>query len=103
MRVIPATELSSVDEAYEELHILGYLVDHRDAAFAATLEDLRGDRERRVLAMADLLRAEGFALDDTELRRRQAAGELLGRPHLAHALLDHPDNAERSPPRGSAA
>jgi predicted metal-dependent phosphoesterase TrpH len=84
-----------VDEAYEELHILGYLVDHRDATFAATLEDLRGDRERRVLAMADLLRAEGFALEDTELRRRQAAGEVLGRPHLAHALLDHPDNAER--------
>ena len=45
--------------------------------------------------MADLLRAEGFALDDTELRRRQAAGDPLGRPHLAHALLDHPDNATR--------
>jgi predicted metal-dependent phosphoesterase TrpH len=95
VRVIPATELSSVDEAYEELHILGYLVDHRDPAFAATLEDLRGDRERRVLAMADLLRAEGFALEDSELRRRQAAGDPLGRPHLAHALLDHPANAER--------
>jgi predicted metal-dependent phosphoesterase TrpH len=95
VRVIAATELSSVDEAYEELHILGYLVDHRDPAFAATLEDLRGDRERRVLAMADLLRAEGFELDDTELRRRQAAGDPLGRPHLAHALLDHPANAER--------
>ncbi len=95
VRVIPATELSSVDEAYEELHILGYLVDHRDPAFAATLEDLRGDRERRVLAMADLLRAEGFELEDSELRRRQAAGEVLGRPHLAHALLDHPANSER--------
>jgi predicted metal-dependent phosphoesterase TrpH len=95
VRVIPATELSSVDEAYEELHILGYLLDHRDPAFAATLEDLRGDRERRVLAMADLLRAEGFELEDSELRRRQAAGEVLGRPHLAHALLDHPANAQR--------
>ena len=100
VRVIPATELSLVDEAYEELHILGYLVDHRDAAFAATLEDLRGDRERRVLAMADLLRAEGFALEDTELRRRQAAGDPLGRPHLAHALLDHPDNAAADRRRG---
>jgi 3',5'-nucleoside bisphosphate phosphatase len=95
VRVIPATELSSVDEAYEELHILGYLVDHHDPSFAATLEDLRRDRERRVLAMADLLRADGFELDDSELRRRQAAGDPLGRPHLAHALLDHPANAER--------
>jgi len=95
VRLIPATELSSVDDDYEELHILGYLVDHRDPAFAATLGDLRGDRERRVLAMADLLRAEGFELDDTELRRRQATGDPLGRPHLAHALLDHPANAQR--------
>lgn len=95
VRVVPATELSSVDEAYEELHVLGYLVDHRDPFFAATLEDLRGDRERRVLAMADLLRAEGFELDDSELRRRQAAGDPLGRPHLAQALLGHPANAER--------
>jgi predicted metal-dependent phosphoesterase TrpH len=95
VRVVAATELSSVDEAYEELHILGYLVDHHDPAFAATLEDLRGDRERRVLAMADLLRAEGFELDDSELRRRQAAGDPLGRPHLAQALLSHPANAQR--------
>jgi predicted metal-dependent phosphoesterase TrpH len=95
VRVVAATELSSVDEAYEELHILGYLVDHRDPAFAAALEDLRGDRERRVLAMADLLRAEGFELEDSELRRRQAAGDPLGRPHLAQALLAHPANAQR--------
>jgi len=95
IRVIPATELSSVDEAYEELHILGYLVDHRDREFGAILEDLRADRERRVLAMADLLRADGFQLDDSELRRRQAAGDPLGRPHLAQALLGHPANAQR--------
>jgi predicted metal-dependent phosphoesterase TrpH len=95
VRVVPATELSSVDEAYEELHVLGYLVDHRDPAFGATLKDLRGDRERRVLAMADRLRAAGFELDDTELRRRQATGDPLGRPHLAQALLSHPANAER--------
>jgi 3',5'-nucleoside bisphosphate phosphatase len=95
VEVIPATELSSVDEAYEELHILGYLVDHRDPGFRAILEDLRADRERRVLAMADLLRGEGFQFDDSELRRRSAAGDPLGRPHLAQAILDHPANARR--------
>jgi 3',5'-nucleoside bisphosphate phosphatase len=95
LEVIPATELSAVDEEYEELHILGYLLDHRDAALAATLEDLRADRERRVLEMADLLRGTGFQFDDGELKRRSAAGDPLGRPHLAHAILDHPANAER--------
>jgi predicted metal-dependent phosphoesterase TrpH len=95
VEVVPATELSSVDEAYEELHILGYLIDHRDPQLGATLADLRADRERRVLAMADLLREDGFALHDGELRRRSAAGDPLGRPHLAHAILDHPANAAR--------
>lgn len=95
VEVVPATELSSVDEAYEELHILGYLIDHRDRELGTTLEDLRADRERRVLAMADRLREEGFELDDSELRRRSEAGDPLGRPHLAHALLDHPANAQR--------
>jgi 3',5'-nucleoside bisphosphate phosphatase len=102
VQVIPATELSSVDEAYEELHVLGYLVDHRDPGFATTLEDLRGDRERRVLAMADRLRAAGFQLDDSELRRRQAAGDPLGRPHLAQAILEHPANHKRLAAEGIA-
>lgn len=102
LRVIPATELSSVDETYEELHILGYLVDHRDPEFGATLADLRGDRERRVLAMAQRMREEGFEFDDSELRRRQAAGDPLGRPHLAQAILDHPANRERLAAEGIA-
>ncbi len=102
VEVVPATELSSVDEAYEELHILGYLIDHRDPELEATLEDLRGDRERRVLAMADRLRDAGFQFDDSELRRRSAAGDPLGRPHLAQAILDHPANAERLATEGIA-
>lgn len=95
IRVIPATELSSVDDVYEELHILGYLVDHRDARFGEILADLRGDRERRVLAMAERMREEGFQFDDSELKRRQASGDPLGRPHLARAILEHPANRER--------
>ncbi len=102
VEVVPATELSSVDEAYEELHVLGYLIDHRDPEFGAILEDLRGDRERRVLAMAERMRAEGFQFDDSELRRRQAAGDPLGRPHLAQAILDHPANAQRLADEGIA-
>ena len=43
------------------------------------------------MAMADRLRELGFALDDSSF----AARESLGRPHLADAVLAHPDNAER--------
>ena len=43
------------------------------------------------MAMADRLRELGFSLDDSSF----AARESLGRPHLADAVLAHPDNAER--------
>jgi 3',5'-nucleoside bisphosphate phosphatase len=102
VQVIPATELSSVDDAYEELHVLGYLVDHRDPEFGAVLKDLRADRERRVLAMADRLREAGLQFDDSELQRRRAAGDPLGRPHLAQAILEHPANADRLAAEGIA-
>ena len=95
VEIVPAVELSAVDGEHEELHILGYGIDHRDPALLAALEDLRADREERILAMAGALRDAGFALDDTELEARRARGEPLGRPHLARALLDHPANAER--------
>jgi predicted metal-dependent phosphoesterase TrpH len=95
IELVPAVELSAVDGDHEELHVLGYGIDHRDPELLAALEDLRADRERRILAMAGALRAAGFALDDAELEERRARGEPLGRPHLAQALLDHPANAER--------
>jgi 3',5'-nucleoside bisphosphate phosphatase len=93
--LVPATELSSVDGEHEELHILGYGIDHTDAALGDTLVDLRGDRERRIIEMAQRLKDMGFSLDERELDERSARGEPLGRPHLASALLDHPDNAQR--------
>lgn len=78
-----------------ELHILGYLIDHSDAAFAATLAEFLSDRERRTLRMADALRAEGLVLDDSLISARVAAGQPIGRPHLAEAALSAPANAAR--------
>lgn len=98
--VVPAIEISAVDDGGErgtarELHILGYLVDHRDPAFRATLEEFLADRERRTLRMADGLREVGFELDEQAIRARVDSGRPIGRPHLAQAALDAPANAER--------
>lgn len=95
IRVVPATELSAVHGPHEDLHLLGYGIDHRDPALLAALEDFRADRARRIEAMAMRLRELGFALDDATLAERRAAGLPLGRPHLADAVLRHPGNAER--------
>jgi 3',5'-nucleoside bisphosphate phosphatase len=86
----PAAELSAVHGGYEDLHVLGYQLDHADRALEAALEDFRADRGRRVRAMADRLRELGFELDDAALDR-----ETVGRPHLADAVLSHPANAQR--------
>ncbi len=91
----PAAEITAVDRGYEDLHILGYELDHRDPALQAALEDFRGDRERRVMGMADRLRELGLELSDEVIEKRRAAGAPLGRPHLADAALNHPANAQR--------
>jgi predicted metal-dependent phosphoesterase TrpH len=91
IRLSSAAELSSVHGEHEDLHVLGYELDPSDPGLQAALKDFRTDRVRRIHAMADRLRELGFALDDASF----AAHESLGRPHLADAVLAHPDNAER--------
>ncbi len=98
--VVPAIEISAIDDGGEqstprELHILGYLVNHTDAAFNATLAGFLADREQRTLRMAHNLRDLGLQLDETAIDARVSAGDPIGRPHLAEAALSHPANAER--------
>lgn len=103
VRVLPSVEISSIDApaaqgaagTARELHILGYLIDHTAPAFASTLADFLADRERRTLRMADALRAEGLELDERAISARVAAGQPIGRPHLAEAVLAAPANAAR--------
>lgn len=96
LHLVPATELSSIDGDHEDLHILGYDVDHTNNDFLDTLEAFRADRAARAARMAAALQDEcGFTLDTTTLDRRRAAGLPIGRPHLAQAVFDHPDNAAR--------
>ncbi len=127
VRVVPAVEISAVDEPTggatpaggatptggdtsadgsatrdtagtregRELHLLGYLIDHTDPAFEHTLADFLADREHRTLRMAAGLREAGFELDERQISTRVAAGQPIGRPHLAEAVLSAPANAER--------
>jgi 3',5'-nucleoside bisphosphate phosphatase len=95
VRVVPATEISAVDGPYEDLHVLGYGIDHRSGLLNERLQSARGDRERRADAMAERLRELGFEVDPAPIDARKAAGKPVGRPHLAAAVLAHPANAER--------
>ncbi len=93
--IVPATEISTVHGRYEDLHLLGYGIDHRDALLAERLRAARADRELRAERMAVKLRELGWAVDDAALATRREAGKPIGRPHLSQAVLAHPANAER--------
>jgi predicted metal-dependent phosphoesterase TrpH len=95
---VPAVELSSVGAGVEDLHILGYGIDHTDPELLATLQDFRADRGRRIFAMADRLRELGFVLDEAHYAHHDAPG----RPHLAKAILTEPANAAKLASEGIA-
>jgi predicted metal-dependent phosphoesterase TrpH len=88
LRVVPAVELSSIDGDFEDLHVLGYLVDHRAVALLGPLEAFRADRAARAVRMAEALRDCGLQVD---LPQRAT----IGRPHLAQAAFDHRANRMR--------
>jgi predicted metal-dependent phosphoesterase TrpH len=98
VRVVSAIEISAIDDGARtpiELHILGYLIDYTDPVFVRTLEGFLADREQRTLRMADALREAGLQLNDDEIQSRLKAGQPIGRPHLAEAVLSHPENSDR--------
>ncbi len=98
--VVPAIEVSSLDGDRADLHVCGYGIDHHDPALRATLEEWRADRVGRSDRMVAALRELGWAVDDAPLRARRDAGGTIGRPHVAAAAFDHPDNVHRRTAEG---
>lgn len=68
------------------LHLLGYLVDPEHPELAAELARIRASRDRRAERIVALLRADGIDVTWQEVRG-YAAGGVVGRPHLAEALV----------------
>lgn len=93
VRVATAVELSAVDGNHEDLHVLGYLIDHHDPLLGERLADARADRAARIERMAALLEAAGLGLDRELLDQVRAAGRPAGRPHLARAVIADPTSA----------
>ncbi len=90
--VVPAAEISALDGDYEDLHILGYGIDHEHPALLAALERWRIDRHDRAQRMAEALRENGLALN---LPATPPSGPPIGRPHIARAVFEHPANTQR--------
>jgi 3',5'-nucleoside bisphosphate phosphatase len=95
VRVVPAAEISALQDDHQDLHILGYGLDPDDTALLQALARYRADREARGDRMAAALREVGFAVAEEVLEAQTAQGHSLGRPHLARAVFEHPDNRAR--------
>lgn len=68
------------------VHLLAYLFDPTNDAFARERERLRAERTSRLRAMAEKMAADGLPIDPAAVMA--AAGPAVGRPHLARALVD---------------
>jgi predicted metal-dependent phosphoesterase TrpH len=93
--LVPAVEISVLDPAAQDLHLLGYLVDIENADLVTQLERSRSDREQRADRIVARLKDLGWAVDEPFLADHVAAGKTVGRPHLAEAVYHHPDNSPR--------
>jgi predicted metal-dependent phosphoesterase TrpH len=90
LEVLPAVEFSVAFGSYKDVHLLGYLLDHRDPGLLETLRDFREKRETRSEAIVDKinekLRFEGKG-SISSAEAAALAGGALGRPHIAQVLM----------------
>ena len=98
--VVPAVELSTIDELGEDLHILGYGIDHTDRAAAGARCDAGAPTARRgSTAWPSGSASSACRPTAREIQARRAAGLPVGRPHLANAV----DRGQRRAPAGRRA
>jgi predicted metal-dependent phosphoesterase TrpH len=86
VRVIPGIEISSLFEN-KEVHVLGYGVRPTDARTLGVIESLQQVRVSRAKAILARLDALGVPVAFERVARMAGDG-MIGRPHIARALLE---------------
>jgi predicted metal-dependent phosphoesterase TrpH len=87
LQVVPALEVSSTYRG-GDIHVLGYFVDPDAPSLAAHTERAGRRRQERMLEILERLRAQGIQLTYQAVERAAGpAREVIGRPHLAKALV----------------
>jgi predicted metal-dependent phosphoesterase TrpH len=87
LEVIPGLELNA-ERGAEEIHILGYYVDHHDGALQKKLEVLRQARLERARKMVKRLTESGMPLCWERVVEIAGESSAFGRPHIALALRE---------------
>ena len=82
---VSGIEISTQD--VEEIHILGYGIDHHNERLVAACRKFRSDRNHRGERIRDYLAGIGIEIDLDEVRAGVQGN--LGRPHFAKYLVKH--------------
>ncbi|MDD5092934.1 MAG: PHP domain-containing protein [Dehalococcoidia bacterium] len=85
--VIPGVEMGA-DVSPDEMHILGYFIDHHSAELSTKLNLLRDSRTSRGKQMLSKLDALGIRVP-WEYVAKIAGEASIGRPHIAQALVEY--------------
>jgi predicted metal-dependent phosphoesterase TrpH len=86
MTLVPGAEISCRADG-RSVHMLAYLFDPAEPAFAAERDRIRTDRDRRAREMVRRLRDLGVPVEWDRVAAL-AAGGAVGRPHVARALVE---------------
>ncbi|RAG84670.1 phosphatase [Streptacidiphilus pinicola] len=86
LTLVPGAELSCRVEGIS-MHMLAYLFDPEEPAFARERELVRTDRVRRAQAVVERCRALGAPITWEQVLRIAGRGA-VGRPHVASALVE---------------
>ena len=92
IQFIPGIEISAQED--EEIHVLGYGIDHKNDLIVKCCEDFRNERLHRGGRICEFLKSKGIDIDMDSIR--EIAGDSnLGRPHFARYLIDKGYVSER--------
>lgn len=88
VETIPGVELSVYDNGlgYQDIHVLGLFIDPHDGKLSTELDRLGRQRENQKKATVDRLNELGYDITFEDVKRR--AKGVVGRPHIAKALMD---------------
>ena len=86
IQILRGIELSTEWQG-KEVHILGYEMNGSSNNLNDKLRYLRQAREQRMLKILDRLEAQEIHISVDEVQQF-AQGESIGRPHIAHALME---------------
>jgi predicted metal-dependent phosphoesterase TrpH len=87
VELIPACELSTLDENDRQIDLLVYGVSPADAEFRALLARVRGGRLGRAFAMVQRMNDLGYSVSWDRVQEI-AGSENVGRPHVARAMVE---------------